>query len=55
MEIMEDCYPVNTLIDRNKDYTITGAPRIANNKIFIGNGGAEYGVRGYVSGSIERT
>ena len=42
-------WEVNTLIDRNKDYTITGAPRIANNKIFIGNGGAEYGVRGYVS------
>ncbi len=39
----------DTLIDRNRDYTITGAPRIANDLIFIGNGGAEYGVRGYVS------
>lgn len=29
-------------------YTITGAPRIAKGKVFIGNGGAEYGVRGYV-------
>jgi quinohemoprotein ethanol dehydrogenase len=30
-------------------YTVTGAPRIANGKVFIGNGGAEIGVRGYVS------
>ncbi|MBT8151586.1 MAG: PQQ-dependent dehydrogenase, methanol/ethanol family [Gammaproteobacteria bacterium] len=30
-------------------YTITGAPRIANGKVFIGNGGAEYGVRGFVA------
>ncbi|MET0280848.1 MAG: PQQ-dependent dehydrogenase, methanol/ethanol family [Steroidobacteraceae bacterium] len=30
-------------------YTITGAPRIAKGKVFIGNGGAELGVRGFVS------
>ena len=42
-------WEIDTLIDRNRDYTITGAPRIANDLIFIGNGGAEYGVRGYVS------
>lgn len=30
-------------------YTITGAPRVAKGKVFIGNGGAEYGVRGFVS------
>lgn len=36
-------------IDRTKPYTITGAPRIINGKVIIGNGGAEYGVRGYVS------
>lgn len=35
--------------DRDKSYTITGAPRIAGNKVVIGNGGAELGVRGYVS------
>jgi quinohemoprotein ethanol dehydrogenase len=39
----------NTLIDRDRDYTITGAPRAANGKVYIGNGGAEYGVRGYVT------
>ena len=30
-------------------YSITGAPRIIKGKVIIGNGGAEYGVRGYVS------
>ena len=36
-------------IDNTKDYTITGAPRVVNGKVIIGNGGAEFGVRGYVS------
>ena len=36
-------------VDPNKPYTITGAPRIVKNKVVIGNGGAEYGVRGYIS------
>lgn len=31
------------------DYSITGAPRIFRGKVIIGNGGAEYGVRGYVT------
>jgi len=35
--------------DPEKPYTITGAPRVVNGKVIIGNGGAEYGVRGYVS------
>jgi quinohemoprotein ethanol dehydrogenase len=35
--------------DVNQPYTITGAPRIVDGKVIIGNGGAEYGVRGYVS------
>ncbi len=29
--------------------TITGAPRIVKGKVLIGHGGAEYGVRGYLS------
>ncbi len=33
----------------DKPYTITGAPRVAGDKVIIGNGGAEYGVRGYVT------
>ena len=31
------------------DYTITGAPRVIGDAVVIGNGGAEYGVRGYVT------
>ncbi len=30
-------------------YTITGAPRVIKGKVIIGNGGAEYAVRGFVS------
>ena len=36
-------------IDPTWRYTITGAPRIVKGKVIIGNGGAEFGVRGYVS------
>jgi quinohemoprotein ethanol dehydrogenase len=36
-------------VDQSKPYTITGAPRIVEGKVIIGNGGAELGVRGYVS------
>ncbi len=44
----EPHFDVNT-IDRTKPYTITHAPRIVDGKVIVGNGGAEYGVRGYVS------
>ncbi len=33
----------------NEPYSITGAPRVFGDKVVIGNGGAEYGVRGYVT------
>jgi PQQ-dependent dehydrogenase (methanol/ethanol family) len=36
-------------VDQTKDYTITGAPRVVKGKVLIGNGGADFGVRGYVS------
>jgi quinohemoprotein ethanol dehydrogenase len=36
-------------VDPNFRYTITGAPRIVKGTVIIGNGGAEMGVRGYVS------
>jgi alcohol dehydrogenase (cytochrome c)/quinohemoprotein ethanol dehydrogenase len=36
-------------IDTNYHYTITGAPRVVKDKVLIGNGGAEFGVRGYIS------
>ncbi len=36
-------------VDRSRAYTITGAPRVVEGKVIIGNGGADLGVRGYVS------
>lgn len=35
--------------DRTKPYVITGAPRVFKDKVVIGNSGAEFGVRGYVT------
>lgn len=35
-------------VDQDLPYTITGAPRVVKGLVMIGNGGAEYGVRGYV-------
>src|SRR6266567_3084669 len=35
--------------DSSRPYAITGAPRIAKGMVIIGNAGAEYGVRGYIS------
>ena len=34
-------------VDQDQSYTITGAPRVIDGKVMIGNGGAEFGVRGY--------
>lgn len=42
-------WQVDTFTDRTEPRTITGAPRIAGKNVVIGFGGAEYGVRGYVS------
>jgi alcohol dehydrogenase (cytochrome c)/quinohemoprotein ethanol dehydrogenase len=36
-------------VDQSQPYTITGAPRVVKGNVIIGNGGAEFGVRGYVS------
>ncbi len=36
-------------VDPTRPYTITMAPRIVKGRVIIGNGGAELGVRGYVS------
>jgi PQQ-dependent dehydrogenase (methanol/ethanol family) len=36
-------------VDSFEAYSITGAPRVIKGKVIIGNGGAEFGVRGYVS------
>lgn len=36
-------------VDTTKPYSITGAPRVVDGKVLIGNGGAEFGVRGYLT------
>src|SRR4029079_14800490 len=42
-------WQTDTLVRRDVAYTITGAPRVVKGKVIIGNGGAEDGVRGYLS------
>ena len=42
-------WKVDTFVDREKNYSITSAPSIADDKVVIGNSGADYGVRGYIS------
>lgn len=39
----------NTFEEQKGSLTITGAPRVFKGKVIIGNGGAEYGVRGYIT------
>jgi len=36
-------------VDKNADYSITGAPLIVKDKVIIGNGGGEFAVRGFIS------
>jgi quinohemoprotein ethanol dehydrogenase len=36
-------------VDSSQDYTVTGAPRVIGQRVLIGNGGAELGIRGYLS------
>lgn len=45
----ERVWSVDTRYDKARSYSITGAPRVVNGKVVIGNGGAEFGVRGYVT------
>jgi len=45
----------DTIIDRTHNYTVTGAPRVVHGKVIIGNGGAEMGVRGYVTAYDAKT
>jgi len=42
-------WKTDTITDRKRGYTITGAPEIAGGLVIIGNGGSEYDVRGYVT------
>ncbi len=42
-------WTVDTVENHKHTYTITGAPRVMDDLVVIGNGGAEYDSRGYVS------
>lgn len=42
-------------VEGGRPYTVTGAPLVAHGKVLIGNAGAEYGVRGYVTAYDEHT
>ena len=39
----------DTFVDRERGYTITGAPYLAGNVVVIGNAGAEFDARGYIT------
>lgn len=45
----EVIWKVDTVIDRSRSYSSTGAPYIAGERVVIGNSGAEYDTRGYIS------
>ncbi|WP_316398734.1 PQQ-dependent dehydrogenase, methanol/ethanol family [Bradyrhizobium sp. 33ap4] len=44
----EPVWQVQT-VDRTKPYTITSAPLVVKGKVIIGNSGADFGVRGYIT------
>lgn len=42
-------WKVDTLTDKKRAYSVTGAPRIAGDVVVIGNSGADMDARGYIS------
>jgi len=42
-------WEVDTIVDKQRGYTVTGAPYVAGDVVVIGNSGAELDARGYVS------
>ena len=45
----EVVWEVDTIIDHERGYTSSGAPEVAGSVVVIGNAGADYDARGYVS------
>ncbi|OUJ15621.1 PQQ-dependent dehydrogenase, methanol/ethanol family [Acetobacter sp. DsW_063] len=41
--------PKDASLGQQRSYTVDGAPRIAKGRVLIGNGGAEFGARGFIS------
>jgi quinohemoprotein ethanol dehydrogenase len=48
-------WKVDTIIDRGRGYSVTGAPYIAKDLVVIGNSGAEFDARGYITAYEWRT
>ena len=48
-------WEVDTIIDHARGYTSSGAPEIAGEVVVIGNAGADYDARGYVSAYDRKT
>lgn len=44
-----ELWKVDTIIDKQRGYSSTGAPQVAGKVVVIGNSGAEYDARGYIS------
>jgi quinohemoprotein ethanol dehydrogenase len=42
-------WQADTIVDKARGYTVTGAPEVAGDLVIIGNAGAEYDTRGYVT------
>jgi len=42
-------WQVDTIVDHQRGYSVTGAPQVAGQVVVIGNGGSEFDARGYVS------
>lgn len=45
----EVLWRADTIVDKGRGYTVTGAPEVAGDLVIIGNAGAEYDTRGYVT------
>jgi quinohemoprotein ethanol dehydrogenase len=44
-----ELWRADTIVDRQRGYSVTGAPQVAGGVVVIGNGGGEFDARGYVS------
>ncbi|HUF72674.1 MAG TPA: PQQ-dependent dehydrogenase, methanol/ethanol family [Gammaproteobacteria bacterium] len=42
-------WEVDTIIDKGRGYTVSGAPEVAGDVVVIGNAGADYDARGYIT------
>ena len=45
----KEVWRVDTFVNRDISYFISGAPRVGGGKIYVGNGGSEWGTRGYTT------